>query len=33
VMESVEFRTSSDGPELTQEELDDWVAGFPVETL
>lgn len=32
VMESVEFHTSSDSPELTQEELDESVAGFPVET-
>jgi hypothetical protein len=33
VMESVELPTSSDGPELTQEELDQWVASFPAETL
>jgi len=33
VLESVEFRTSSNGPELTQGELDEWVASFPVETL
>ena len=32
VLESVEFRTSSNGPELTQEELDKWVASFPVES-
>ena len=33
VLESVEFTTSSNGRELTQEELDQWVASFPVETL
>lgn len=33
VFESVEFRTSSNGRELTQEELDKWVTTFPVETL
>ena len=32
VLESVQFRTSRNGPELTQEELDMWVASFPVET-
>ena len=31
VLESVEFSRSSDGRELTQEELDQWVACFPVE--
>ena len=33
VLESVEFTTRSNGRELTQEELDKWVASFPVETL
>ena len=33
VLESVEFTTSSNGRELTQEELDRWLASFPVETL
>jgi hypothetical protein len=33
VFESVEVVTSSDDRELTQEELDRWVASFPVQTL
>jgi hypothetical protein len=33
LFESVEFSTSSNDRELTQEELDQWVASFPVETL
>jgi hypothetical protein len=32
VLESVEFTTRNDDRELTQEELDKWVASFPVET-
>ena len=33
VMESVTFSTSTNGRELTEAELEDWVASFPVETL
>jgi hypothetical protein len=33
VLESVEFTTSSNDRELTQAELDTWVASFPVDTL
>lgn len=33
VMESVEFSTSSNGRELTDAELDAWVASFPIEPI
>jgi hypothetical protein len=33
VSETVELGTSSNGRELTDDELDKWIAGFPVEAL
>ena len=33
VLESVEFSTRSNGRELTQEDLDRWVASFPIEPM
>ena len=33
VSETVEFGTGSNGREVTDDELDKWIAGFPVEAL